>query len=118
MKGLRFTFVRIIAVILVIGLAVFSPLLSLPAKDKVAYDMSAPPQPRHMATFDRPRPEFRIERVLRLDEFKGFDPDLAWLLEATGDPQKSEISRARDTGVKRFDEMASISHRARGGDAR
>jgi hypothetical protein len=117
MRDLRFTLIRIIAIVLVIGLAVISPLFSLPAKNGLAYDINVPPQPVYVTTFDRPRPEIRIERVLKLDDFTGFDPDLASLFEAARRPQTTEVARA-DRGGQRFEQVASISHQGRGGTAR
>lgn len=117
MRELRFTLIWIAAIVLVIGLAVFSPLFSLHAKNGVAYDMNVPPQPVSMATFDRPRTEIRIERALKLDDFSGFDPSLASLLEAARERQTTEVARADEVG-EGFEQIASISHEVRGGARR
>lgn len=118
MRDLRFTLIRIIAVILVIGLLLFSPLLGLTAKNGGDSTMNVPPQPRYVTTFERPRPEIRVERVLKLDDLTGFDPDIASLLEASGGTKSSEITTMKDAGVSRYEEVASISHEAKGGSAR
>lgn len=118
MRGLRFTLIRIIAIILVIGLAVFSPLFGLLGKGGAASEMNVPPQPRYVSTFDRPRPEMRIERVLKWDDFTGFDPDLASLFEASRGEKLSEVARAGDAGARKYEEVASASREFRGGAAR
>ncbi|HEX8144802.1 MAG TPA: hypothetical protein VF553_19690 [Pyrinomonadaceae bacterium] len=68
------------AFILVIVLAVFSPLFTLSGERAARVDMNIPHQVTRVADLARPRPEVRIERVLKLEEFLGFDPDLAALL--------------------------------------
>jgi hypothetical protein len=118
MRDLRFTFIRIIAVILVIGILLFSPLFSLTAKNSAVSTMNVPPQPRYVTTFDRPRPEVRIERVLKLEDLTGFDPDLATLFEATRVPQRSDMASAAETGARNYDEVALVSHEIRGGAVR
>ena len=77
MRGGKLRLIRIVAFILVIALALFSPLFG-PSIDKAAKaDMNVPQQVARLAELDRPRTEVRIERVLNWEEFKGFDPDLA-----------------------------------------
>jgi hypothetical protein len=82
MHGGRLKWIKIVAIILVIGLAVFSPLLSLSSEKAGKVHMNVPPQVARVIELDRPRSEVRIERVLKLDELTGFDPDLASLLRA------------------------------------
>lgn len=77
MSDRRFRLVRFVAMILVICLALFSPLFRLPNEQAGRVDMNLPTPAPPVATIDRPRPEIHIERVLKLDEFQGFDPDLA-----------------------------------------
>ena len=56
--------------------------------------------------------------VLKLDDFEGFNPDLASLIEAAREPQLTEVARDGDTGARRYAEIASVSHEFRGGVAR
>ena len=88
MRGGRLRLIQRIAFILAIGLALFSPLFIL-SNDKAAkVDMNIPNQVMRVAAVARPRPEVRIERVLKLDDFPGFDPDLASLL---GNPREQRM---------------------------
>jgi hypothetical protein len=80
MRGGRLRLIRIVAFILVIGLVIFSPLFGSSSEKAARVDMNVPQQVARVAEIDRPRPQVRIERVLKLDELTGFDPDLASLL--------------------------------------
>ena len=55
-----------------------------------------PPQPAPVVVLDRPRPEIRIERALKLDDFTGFDPGLAaWL--ATAHERQTTVARKAES---------------------
>ena len=98
----RLRLIRILAFILMIGLAIFSPLLVVSSDNAVKVDMNVPPQVARVAEVARPQPEVRIERVLKLEEFKGFDPDLASLFGKRREWQSFDDAQA-------FEQVASLS---------
>ncbi|MBD0328399.1 MAG: hypothetical protein ICV68_18435 [Pyrinomonadaceae bacterium] len=102
MRGGKLKLIQIMAIILVIGLALLSPLFSLSSGKAGKVDMNVPAQVLSVTELDRPRPEVRIERVLTSDEFKGFDPGLALLLRT---PRESRISDDAPEG----EQLASLS---------
>jgi hypothetical protein len=102
MRGGRLGLIRIMAFILVIGLAVFSPLFTLSSDKAAKVDMNIPNQVTRVANLARPRPEVRIERVLKLEEFLGFDPDLASLLRNPREQRVPDDSQA-------VEQLASLS---------
>ena len=112
MTNSRFAFIRGIAVLVVIALAICSPLLSPPTKTDVRADLMSPPQPRYVATIDWPRPEIRIERLLNIDEFNGLDLDIASLLKRE---QERQQETKNQTGAI-YQEVASVARVSKGGD--
>ena len=110
MRGGRLRLIRIVAFILVIGLVLFSPLFGSSSEKTARVEMNVPQQVARLAEIDRPRPQVRrIERVLKLDELTGFDPDLASLLR----PQR-ERRLAYDAPA--VEQLASLSsEHGRGG---
>lgn len=117
MRKTRFRLIQIIAMIVILGLALFSPLLGLQAQKAAGPDMNIPPQPARVAAFDRPRPEVRIERVLKLDELTGFDPDIASLLNSLNEQQPVDHAPAGES-AQPVEQLASLSKDPRGGEAR
>jgi hypothetical protein len=93
---------QIMAIILIIGLAVLSSLFRLSSEKAGKVDMTVPPPVASVTELDRPRPEVRIERVLKLGEFRDFDPDLAMLLKT---PREWRISDDAPEG----EQLASLS---------
>jgi hypothetical protein len=79
-------------------------------------DANMPTQPPRAAGFDRPRPEIRVEQFLKLDEFTGFDPDLASVLKGSRERHTADGSRPGQ-GSEPL-QVASLSREGRGGDAR
>jgi hypothetical protein len=114
MRNFRFGLIRVMAVLVVIALAVFSPLLGPPIKPSERADTDLPTQPRYKTTFDRPRLEVRIERLLTLDDSNGDIPDIASLLKP--EPQPQRLGPADHSAVS-DEQVASISREGRGGDA-
>ncbi|HEX8775419.1 MAG TPA: hypothetical protein VF735_17750 [Pyrinomonadaceae bacterium] len=102
MRGGKLRLIRILAIILVVGLALFSPLFSPSIDEAAKVDMNVPQQFARVAELDRPRTEVRIERVLNLDEFKGFDPDLASGLRNSRERRFSDDASA-------VEQLASLS---------
>jgi hypothetical protein len=102
MRGGRFRLIRIVAFILVIGLAFFSLLLSSSGGKAVNADINVPQGFARVADLARPRHEVRIERALKLDELMGFNPDLASLLRTPRERQPSDDSQ-------RVEQLASLS---------
>jgi hypothetical protein len=102
MRDGRFRLIRSVAFILVIGLALFSPLFSLSTDKAAKVDINVPQQVARVAELTRPRPEVRIERVLKLDEFMGFDPDLASLFRNSRERRFSDEASA-------VEQLASLS---------
>ncbi|HEX8136892.1 MAG TPA: hypothetical protein VF544_04815 [Pyrinomonadaceae bacterium] len=94
MRGGRLRLIRILAFILVIGLAIFSPLSSSLSDKAVNVGMNLAQPVARTAEIARPRPEVRIERVLKLEELAGFDPDLASLLMAPREQRITHNSQA------------------------
>ena len=116
MRKNRLRLIQIVAMIVILGLAFFSPLLSLPPQQTANHDMNVPP-PARVAAIDRPRPEIRVERVLKLDEFTGFDPDLAALLNGSRELRSGD-DVATGGSARTFGQLASLSNEERGGAAR
>lgn len=114
MRHARLKIYQVVAVIVVIGLALFSSILGLPHQNAITDGMNVPPQPVRVVSFDRPRPEIRIERVLKPDEFTGFDPDIASLLKPGREGQAPLSAQREQAG----DEIASLTHGQRGGGRR
>lgn len=114
MRHTRLKIYQVIAVIVVVGLALFSSILSLPHRDTASRHMNVPPQPVQAVNFDRPRPEIRIERMLEPDEFTGFDPAIASLLKP-GPDREAPLSAQREQAG---DEIASLTCERRGGGER
>lgn len=81
MRATRVKPAQFLAAFTVFCLLLFSPLLMLRGKKSAGIDVNTPPQPVRLINFDRPRPEVPIERVLKLDDFNGFDPKLVALLD-------------------------------------
>ncbi len=102
MRDRRLRLIRILAFILMIGLVIFSPLFVASSEKAATVDMNVPPKVARAAEIARPRPEVRIERVLKLDEFMGFDPDLASLLRTPREQRISDDERA-------VEQLASLS---------
>jgi hypothetical protein len=102
MRGGRFRLIRIVAFVLMIGLAIFSPLFSSSGERAVNADVNVPQGFARVAELARPRAEVRIERVLKLDEFAGFNSDLASLLRT---PRERHLS----DDLQRIEHLASLS---------
>ncbi|HEX8652823.1 MAG TPA: hypothetical protein VF708_18550 [Pyrinomonadaceae bacterium] len=102
MRSGKLKLMQIMAIILIIGLAVLSPLFRLSSEKAGKVDMNVAPQVARVTELDRPRPEVRIERVLKLGEFRDFDPDLAMLLKT---PREWRISDDAPEG----EQLASLS---------
>jgi hypothetical protein len=79
--------------------------------------MNVPPQSARVAALDRPRPEIRVERVLKLDESNGFDTDLAGLLNNSRERRLGDDTAAGGS-ARTFEQIASLSNEERGGAVR
>jgi hypothetical protein len=66
----------IASIALVVCSAVFWSLLNARHEGAGGHDVSAPPHVTRAAAVDRPGPEVRVGRVLKLDEFIGLNPEL------------------------------------------
>jgi hypothetical protein len=102
MRGGRLRLIQIMAFILMVGLAVFSPLFTLSSDKAAKVDINIPNQVMQVVDLARPRPEVRIERVLKLEELLGFDPDLASLLRHPREQRVPDDSQA-------VEQLASLS---------
>jgi hypothetical protein len=111
MRGGRHRLIRFLAFILVIGLAIFSPLFGSSGEKAAGVDINVPQGLARVAELARPRPEVRIERVLKLEEFMGFNPDLASLLRNPREQRLSDDERA-------VEQLASLSRERGRDDAR
>ena len=108
----RLAFITGLAVLIVTALAVWSTLLNSPNKPGNRVGLTGPPQPRYETTFDRPRPELRIERLLGLDDSNGLNPDISSLFK------RKEREQGQDTvneSGRTYQEVASFSHDKKGG---
>jgi hypothetical protein len=114
MRNFRFGLIRVMAVLVVIALVVVLPLLGPPIKPSEGPNTDVPTQPKYKTTFDRPRPEVRIERLLTLDDSNRDIPDIASLLKPQREPQR--LGSTNHTPVS-DEKVASISREGRGGDA-
>ena len=112
----------IASIALAICLAVSLSLLNLRREGAGGHDVSAPPQVARAAAVDRPRPEFRAGRVLRLDEFIGLNPELY-----VPDPELASLLKSRsapwpaggdNSGAGGREQIASMSSEQGRGDPR
>ena len=111
MKNSRLVFITGIAVLIVTALAVWSPLLNSLTKTGKRPDRAVTPQPRNEMTFDEPRPELRIERLLGLDNSNPFNPDIASLFKQ--EPER-RLDTFKQTGTT-HQQVASVTHDKKGG---
>lgn len=109
MKNSKSLFLRWTAVLLALAVTIFSLLLGMQINKAEPTGMNVPPQPRHVTTFDSPRPEIGIEQLLNLDEANGFDPNLTSL------KWKRERQReALNQPTPAYEQVASVSHDQKG----
>ncbi len=112
MRTVRRRLIPVVALVVALGLAVVWLLLARPSQKAVGADANVPPQPARVASLDRPRPEIRVERELRLEEFMGFDPELApWL---SGSFEKYPAAGVRSGESVRAPEQVASADRSEG----
>lgn len=112
MKKSKIAWLRRATLLLVIAVTVCGLLLGMWTERAGQTDITVPPQQRHVTMLDRPRPEFRIERLLNLDDANRFDPDVLG---------KRERARERQRGMANanainYERVASVSHDQKGVD--
>ncbi len=110
MKNSRIVFIRWTAVLVVIAIAIYSVLLSLRIKSAERTDINVPPQPSYVTSVNRQRPEINIERLLNLDDPKGFDSDLTSLLTRERERQRA----TENPNAVSYEPVASVSHDQKG----
>ena len=110
MKNSRIVFLRWIALLVVITVTVSALLLSMATEKTAPMEVNVPPQPRYVTTLDRPRPEFRIEQLLNLDDPNNFDPDLTALLRRKRERERGMANQ----NATSYEQVASLSHDQKG----
>jgi hypothetical protein len=80
MLTVRRRLIPVFALVVVLSLAVVWLLFRQPSGKAFGADVNVPSRAVRAASLDRPRPEIRVEREFRLEEFMEFDPEFApWL---------------------------------------
>ena len=113
MRQNRLKLIRLVAVIVILGLVIFSPLLALQPQETASNKTDAPPQTARVAAIDRPRPEFRIEGIPKLGEFTGFDTAIASILNDSPQKRSGDELAAAGENARAPEQIASLSTKQR-----